>query len=314
MEAKGKTIIGRVKLRKDLKWGKVHFIFLAALMFLLIGIGRSEEAGKPLVLQELTWTDVQEYLTTNDMVIIPIGSTEQHGPHLPLGTDSYIATDISKMISARTGVVVAPVLLVGYSVYHSGFPGSLSLKPETMEQVLFETAEMLIKYGFRRIMFLNGHGGNAIVQSKVIHRINHNTEAIAVALGDYVPREAEPPKDWFDQHAGFQETSVMLYLEPDLIRMDRAEKPKIHLSEEAEKYLLYGRKNPELMGIFWSLLGTPEETGKGGASHQISSNGVWSFSDPKDAKKEIGERFINQRVESAVKLIGAWKQVPQEKK
>ena len=314
MEAKGKTIFGRGKLRKHVKWGKAHFIFLAALMFLLIGIGRSEEAGKPLVLQELTWTDVQEYLTTNDMVIIPIGSTEQHGPHLPLGTDSYIATDISKMISARTGVVVAPVLLVGYSVYHSGFPGSLSLKPETMEQVLFETAEMLIKYGFRRIMFMNGHGGNAIVQSKVIHRINHNTEAIAVALGDYVPREAEPPKDWFDQHAGFQETSVMLYLEPDLIRMDRAEKPKIHLSEEAEKYLAHGRKYPELMGIFWSLLGTPEETGKGGASHQISSNGVWSFSDPKDAKKEIGERFINQRVESAVKLIEAWKQVPPEKK
>jgi creatinine amidohydrolase len=294
--------------------GKALFIFLATMMLLLVGFGRSEEAGKPLVLQEMTWTDVQEYLRTNDMVIIPLGSTEQHGPHLPLGTDSYIATDIAKMISARTGVVVVPVILAGYSVYHSGFPGSLSLKPETMEQVLFGTAEMLIKYGFRRIMFMNGHGGNAIVQSKVIHKINHNTEAIAVALGEYAPSDAEPPKDWFDQHAGVQETSVMLYIEPELVRMDRAKKPEIHLSPQAGKYLLHARRNPELMGIFWSLLGTPQETGKGGASHQISSNGVWSFSDPKEAKKEIGERFITQRVESAVKLIETWKQVPPEKK
>jgi creatinine amidohydrolase len=299
---------------KNENMGKACFIFLAAMVLLLVGYGDSEEARKPLVLQEMTWTDVQEYLTTNDMVIIPIGSTEQHGPHLPLGTDSYIATDIAKMISARTGVIVAPVILAGYSVYHSGFPGSLSLKPETMEQVLFETAAMLIKYGFRRILFMNGHGGNAIVQSKVIHRINHNTEAIAFALGDYAPHDTEPPEDWFDQHAGVQETSIMLYIEPDLVRMDRAEKPEIHFSLQAGKYLLHGRKNPELMGIFWSLLGTPEQTGKGGASHQISSNGVWSFSDPKDAKKEIGERYIIQRVLSASKFIETWKQVPPEKK
>jgi creatinine amidohydrolase/Fe(II)-dependent formamide hydrolase-like protein len=106
----------------------------------------------------------------------------------------------------------------------------------------------------------------------------------------------------------------MLYIEPELVRMDRAVKPEIHFSPRAQKYLLRGRKNPELMGIFWSLLGIPEETGKGGASHQISSNGVWSFSDPKEAKKEIGERFITQRVDHAVKLIESWKQVPPEKK
>lgn len=301
-------------MKNSQELGKAHFIFLAAMMLLFVGFGHTEEATNPLVLQEMTWTDVQEYLRANDMVIIPIGSTEQHGPHLPLGTDSYIATDIAEMISARTGVVVAPVVLVGYSVYHSGFPGSLSLKPETMEQVLFETAEMLIKHGFRRIMFLNGHGGNAIVQSKVIHRINHNTEAIALALGDYAPRDAEPPKDWFDQHAGVEETSVMLFLEPELVHMDRAEKPKIQFTPQMGKYLLSGEKNPALMGIFWSLLATPEETGKGGASHQISSNGVWSFSDPKQATKEIGEQHITKMVESAAMFIQTWKQVPPEKK
>ena len=106
----------------------------------------------------------------------------------------------------------------------------------------------------------------------------------------------------------------MLYIEPDLVRIDRAEKPEIRFSPQAQKYLSRGRKNPELMALFWSLLGTPVETGKGGASHQISSNGVWSFSDPKEAKKEMGERFVTQRVESAVEFIKSWKQVPSEKK
>ena len=71
--------------------------------------------GRPLVLQEMTWFDVAEYLKTNDMVIIPIGSTEQHGPHLPLGTDFYEAAGACKRISARTGVVVAPVVMAGYT-------------------------------------------------------------------------------------------------------------------------------------------------------------------------------------------------------
>ena len=67
-------------------------------------------------------------------------------------------------------------------------------------------------------------------------------------------------------------------------------------------------------GIFWSMLATPEGTGKGGASHQLSSNGVWSFSDPKEATKEAGEQQIIKRIESASKFIQTWKQVPPEKK
>ena len=138
---------------------------------------------KALILQEMSWVDVKSYLQTMDMVIVPLGSTEQHGPHMPLGTDYYEALGTSKMISEKTGVIVAPVLWAGYSVYHSGFPGTLSLKPETMEQVLFETVEMLMTNGFGRFMFFNYHGGNNVVQQKVIHRINHTTEAIAMAIG-----------------------------------------------------------------------------------------------------------------------------------
>ena len=270
----------------------------------------AQKEGKPLVLQEMTWTDVKAYLKTSDMVIIPIGSTEQHGPHLPLGTDYYEAMGMSKKISARTGVVVAPVILAGYSVYHSGFQGTLSLKLETLEQVLFETAEMLIKYGFRRFMFFNYHGGNRVAESKVIHRINHTTEAVAVAIGINAPfKRAEEKIEGVidDQHAGIYETSIMLYLKPELVKMERAKKPELNLTPRMRELYMLSQENPGLMAVLNSLKGVPVETKKGGASHEISSNGIWSSGDPKRATKERGERIVKNMVDGAVQFIEVWK-------
>lgn len=285
---------------------KIFIFAFTSLTFIAFVFAQSP--AKALVLQEMTWTDVRDYLKKCDMVIIPLGATEQHGPHMPLGTDYYEALGTSKLISVRTGVVVAPVLLAGYSVYHSGFPGTLSLKPETMEQVLFETVEMLMKYGFRRFLFFNYHGGNNIVQQKIIHRINHTTEAIAVAIGHGSPLEKEEEGEFFDWHAGVGETSIMLYLKPELVKMERAEKPKMSFTPQMGKLWEIAQKNPELMNIWSSLLGVPEEAKKGGSSRELSSNGVWSFSDPKEANTEIGEKTVNRMVEAAVKFIEAWKQ------
>ncbi len=270
----------------------------------------AQEKGKPLVLQEMTWTDVRDYVAQCDMVIIPIASTEQHGPHLPLGTDYYEALGMSKLISAQTGVVVAPVVLAGYSVYHSGFPGTLSLKPETMEDVLFETAEMLMRYGFRRFMFFNYHGGNNVVQQKVMHRINHTTEGIAVAIGAGSPiqRGDYRGKDEVgDEHAGIGETSLMLYLKPELVKMDRIEMSKVTFNEKLQELWALSRKHPELQMVFNAMRGVPVETKKGGASHELYSNGIWSFSDPKKATKERGERQVKGMVSYAVKFIEAWR-------
>ena len=278
------------------------------LIVLCVGSLSLAQSGKqPIILQEMSWVDVKDYLETNDMVIIPLGSTEQHGPHMPLGTDYYEAMGTSKIISEKTGVVVAPILWVGYSLYHSGFPGTLSLKPETMEQVLFESAEMLMKYGFRRFMFFNYHGGNNVVQQKVIHRINHTTEAVAMAIGHGSSIQTGGEGEFFDWHAGKGETSIMLYLKPELVRMERAEKPEIHFTPRMKELAELAKKHPELTNVWSSLFGVPVETKKGGASHELSSNGVWSFSHPNTATKEIGEATINRMVNNAVKFIEAWK-------
>lgn len=288
----------------------LRLLFAVLACFLIGGFLCAQNEVKPVVLQEMSWSDVEEYLKASDMVVIPLGSTEQHGPHMPLGTDFYEAMGMSKMISARTGVMVAPVLLAGYSVYHSGFPGTLSLKPETMEQVLFETAEMLIKYGFRRIMFFNYHGGNRIVESKVIHRINHTTEAVAVAIGagaSFQKGETKIEGVLYDSHAGVGETSIMLYLKSELVKMEKAQIPKLNFSPQMKELLKLSRKDPELMVIMGSLQAVPSETKKGGASHEISSNGIWSSGNPKKATRELGEKTVNRMVDHAVKFIEAWK-------
>jgi len=299
-------------MTRNKAFNHLKFLFIVSIILLFGTLLFAQEEGKPLVLQEMSWTDVRDYLKTSDMVIIPIASTEQHGPHLPLGTDYYEATGISRLISARTGVVIAPILLAGYSEYHSGFPGTLSLKPETMEQVLFETAEMLIRYGFRRFMFFNYHGGNNIVQQRIIHRINHTTEAIAVAIGHGSPIQKgryQGIDELGDNHAGIGETSLMLYLNPELVKIERAERPKAIYSKKLQALWMLSQQYPDLLMVFNSLRGVPVETKKGGASHELYNNGIWSFSDPKKATKERGEKQVKGMADYAVKFIEAWKKV-----
>lgn len=285
----------------------LRFVVTVVITFSLVAISNAQTEPASLVLQEMSWVDVQAYLANNDMVIIPIGSTEQHGPHLPLGTDYLTALEMSKLISTRTGIVVAPVLLVGYSVYHSGFPGTLSVSPETMEQVLFESVEMLIKYGFRRFLLYNGHGGNNPVQANLVHRINHTTEAIGIAIGVGNTLWSGEESEFFDWHAGKAETATMLHLFPKLVRMDRAAIPEIHFTQKMEELRRLAENEPALLSVWDGLFGVPAETQKGGASHEISNNGIWSFSDPKTATAELGREKANTQVERAVRFIEAWK-------
>lgn len=298
-----------------MSWLRPERILMGLFIFCCLGFTLLLADSGAFILQEMSWTDVEDYLKTSDMVIIPLGSTEQHGPHLPLGTDFYEATGMAKLISERTGVLVAPVLFSGYSAYHSGFPGTLSLKPETMEEVIFESVEWLLKYGFRRFMFFNYHGGNNIVQERIIHRINHSTEGIAVAIGHGSPiqvsRDDDGSMDW---HAGVSETSIMLYLKPDLVRLDRAQKPEMRFPAAVEELQKLSEKDPGLIHVWNSLLGVPSETGKGGASHELSSNGVWSLRHPGEATSEQGKEEVEMMVERAVKFINAWKKSGLEKK
>ncbi len=111
-------------------------------------------------LQLSTWPEVEAYLESSKGIIIPIGSTEQHGPTGLIGTDAICAEAIAKGVGEATGALVAPTINVGMALHHTAFPGSMSLRPSTLLLVIRDSLTALGKAGFRRFFFINGHGGN----------------------------------------------------------------------------------------------------------------------------------------------------------
>lgn len=111
-------------------------------------------------LQLSTWPEVERYLENSSGIVFPIGSTEQHGPTGLIGTDAICAEAIAFGVGEATQAMVGPTISVGMALHHTSFPGSMSLRPTTMIQVIQDYITCLVKAGFTRFFFINGHGGN----------------------------------------------------------------------------------------------------------------------------------------------------------
>lgn len=160
-----------------------------------------------------TWPDIDRPL-----VLVPVGSVEQHGPHLPLDTDTRIAVAVAEAVAARHGsALVAPAIAYGSSGEHDGFPGTVSIGREALAAVVVEYARSASAWA-RGIVFVNGHGGNVEVLREAARRMRED-EARTVAWAPCAPGEGVR----MDPHAGRGETSLMLHLAPELVRADRAE-------------------------------------------------------------------------------------------
>ena len=113
-----------------------------------------------MILHLTTWQEVEAYLEQSQGIIIPIGSTEQHGPTGLIGTDAICAAAIAKGVGEATSALVAPTIGVGMALHHTDFPGTISLRPSTLILLIVDYLTCLAKAGFTRFFFINGHGGN----------------------------------------------------------------------------------------------------------------------------------------------------------
>jgi creatinine amidohydrolase len=185
-------------------------------------------SGEPVRWEELTWQEARDAAAARNAVIVPVGATEQHGPHLPLAVDTLLGQAVALAVSALTGVPVIPPLCYGVSASHGDFAGTISLRPETMIRVVEDVIDSLYDRGIRQFILLNGHIWNngALDVSAEKLRVRHR-DARVRALG-YVTMYPGPEVDGHVRygralmHANYFETSVMLYLFPHLVRMERA--------------------------------------------------------------------------------------------
>jgi len=126
-----------------------------------------------MLLAHLSWPEVERYLLSSETVIVPIGSTEQHGPTGLCGTDHLTADAIARAAGETAGLLVAPVVAYGMAMHHMGFPGTVTLRPSTLIALISDVVSSLHRHGFRGFYFVNGHGGNIATLEAAQSEIHH---------------------------------------------------------------------------------------------------------------------------------------------
>lgn len=177
-------------------------------------------------MQHLTWEEVKSGIEeSHATIILPVGSTEQHGPHLPVGTDTMVATGIAEAAAGEAGVLVAPPLWFGWSPHHMVLPGTITIRPEILIEVAYDMVESLHRHGFDKFIFVNGHRIVNIAWLQIAGERAKRQLGVKVALFDpaYMSKSFVREMGWGEVgHAEEIEGSHMWHLYPDLVKMERA--------------------------------------------------------------------------------------------
>jgi creatinine amidohydrolase len=242
-------------------------------------------------LGEMTNPEVEAFLRDHDTVIVPIGSTEQHGPHGPLLTDVLVPTEVARRVAPRVGAVVAPAVNYGLSYPHVGFAGVVHLRIPTFMALVEDVAVGLADIGFRRIVFLNGHYDNtyAIAYACANARARLDDDAVAFPINYWDGMSAEEAGRRSEELAGLLanrgETSAVLAIDPGLVDMDRA-------NDEMPPFPEVTAPAPVHTAFFFS---TP------GSVHRATRSGTWG--DAREATAEFGERYLRVVTEATVRML-----------
>ena len=174
-------------------------------------------------MSEMTSPEFRDAAKTIKLALIPVGATEQHGPNLALATDYAVAHRLSQRLAERLHprAVVVPPLPFGFSHHHNGFAGTITLSPETFTAICMDVARSLKRNGIRHLLFVNGHNGNNSVLNVIASKIHYELE-LRTAISFYFTQAADRVKAHSrtqrNGHACEIETSVVLYLAPQLVR------------------------------------------------------------------------------------------------
>lgn len=231
-------------------------------------------------LAEVPWPSVRDVDTS--LAMLPVGSTEQHGPHAPLGVDFLTATAIAESAAEeyteRTGddVVVAPTIPVGIAEEHRAFNGTLWVQEETFRSYVSEIIQSLAFHGFHNIVVVNGHGGNVAALRECCSRLTRDDSAYAVAFTWFSAIDADTLG-----HGGKFETSLIRHLHPDLIRDSELDSAAIDSADTWGKWL----HGTELTYD----------------TDEFSANGV--VGDPRESSVELGAKLLDEAVDALIDIL-----------
>jgi len=239
-----------------------------------------KQPGQPVKTEylwgELTWPEAEKKLKEVDVALLPVGAIEQHGPHLTLDVDAFDAEYLARRVADACSdpkPLVLPTLAYGVSYHHEEFPGTLSISNETLSRLVYEIGISIAKNGIKKLVIINGHGGNSPALNYAAQMINRDAKIFAcVDTGETSDVDiydiVETPND---VHAGEIETSTSLATRPHLVNMEEAQKM---VPEFSSRYLNFTSKR----GVSWFA-----------HTEKISASGV--MGDPTKASAEKGKKM-----------------------
>ncbi len=238
------------------------------------------------LLAEMSWEQVKLYLENDDRVVLPLGSTEEHGRHLGLGTDFIEAEAIARGVGERTNFAVAPTLNYGMSHALLGFAGTLSLRPTTLIAVLEDLFRSLCRHGFRRVLVVNGHGGNTPSLGSALHLLAADLPNLRVKTFEWWT-DAESYRVVTDllgpqigSHAAAGETAFMLAVRPTAVKLDQltGRDAPVQPSRDFVTMQTFAARYPDgIMGL-----------------------------DPRNATREVGEALLTKSVDICIRELENW--------
>jgi creatinine amidohydrolase len=255
-----------------------------------------EEIKKRYNLSQMAFPDIQEFLKESDVIMIPIGSCEMHGKHLPLGTDTFQAEAIAQRAAEIANVPYTDPLMYGYSPHHirelNAGIGTITISARTYNDFLYDIGRSLIHHGFGKLMFVAGHASNLKIIDPLIRKLRYDTGAIVGTFRAFAERYLAVVKDYMEGgpeetpgwHAGELETTQVMAFDESLVRMDRAKVGVAHAPEWLPKEFTKTDGTPGVMLDGFEYFNFAME------HQEFAPDGI--MGNPFRASKEKGEKCV----------------------